>query len=409
MDNVKEKFFTMTDSLLSFSTFSCDCVTDVENIKPGEIKETVKMQALLDKPVRFAFALNSGLVRLAKNGAIDSDSVLTELLALPNGDKKALFRFMAEYGCLFPISGYEYEAADIDLLYGIVNRIKAVVYLMSAVGEQKKDYQKIMGLVLYLQLSQPIEIPLSLFGNNPFRTCEHPAYTEIMKPFTVPRIVDSSLPFDHPHYYPDEVIITDSIFSPTYTMPSIELDYLMNGLDARKGADRSSILRSTSYLYGFAHNLPPETRLVIEFLFHYQYSIAVFKNFFFDGTIEFYDSSDNIDQCHLSNFNDGMKLALIDIAKYTIRDEISYNLGGMYPRYDINSMSPAWEIQDLLTGIYMSIFFMRPGVELYRKCSNPNCNRMFLVNTTSLKRKYCSSSCRNATAQRTHRYRKQSQ
>ncbi|MCL2766952.1 MAG: CGNR zinc finger domain-containing protein [Peptococcaceae bacterium] len=101
-----------------------------------------------------------------------------------------------------------------------------------------------------------------------------------------------------------------------------------------------------------------------------------------------------------------MKQALIDVAKTVIRDEVGYNIGGMRPHYDISTMSPVLEIQDLLTGIFVSIFFMRPGVELYRKCNNPSCDRLFLVNATSARRKYCSSSCRNANAQRAHRFRK---
>ncbi len=39
---------------------------------------------------------------------------------------------------------------------------------------------------------------------------------------------------------------------------------------------------------------------------------------------------------------------------------------------------------------------MKPGLELYRLCANPNCNQYFLVKTTSVRNKYC---CPNVQTQ----------
>lgn len=145
---------------------------------------------------------------------------------------------------------------------------------------------------------------------------------------------------------------------------------------------------------------------MIDFLFHYQKNIGIIKSFDSFGKVEYYDTDENIRKCYNLNFDDKMKKALIEIAKITISEELEYNLQGIYPRYDVKTMSPSWAISDMLTGIYFSIFYMRPGLELYRKCENPNCDRWFLVKTTSTKKKYCSSSCSNSMAQRNHRKRK---
>jgi len=51
-----------------------------------------------------------------------------------------------------------------------------------------------------------------------------------------------------------------------------------------------------------------------------------------------------------------MKQALVAVVKTTIRDELGYNLYGIRPRYDVETMSPAWEIEDMITGIYISIY-----------------------------------------------------
>lgn len=402
MDNPNEKFFSLTDNLFTFDSFSCECVIDIENVRPGEIKRTVKMQGLQDVPIRFAFAPDKGMVRLAKTGAINSDRILTELLSLPEGNTEKLFSFFKEYGFFFPIRTDGYEAIDIELLHGIVNRIKAVVRLMSELGEAKKNYRRILGLILYLQLSTPIDLPFQCF-NQSFKTCEHALFTEIAKSSHLPP-VNNAQPYDS-----DTYSIADTIFNPTFDLDIEQYNNIIGGFETDvPGAVQSLLYKEITRLYCSAPNLHIELRRAVDLLFHYQHSIAVIKGYSANGDIEYFETGENIRSRYSEYFGEKMKQALIAVAKTTIRDEIGYNLYGMRPRYDVETMSPAWEVEDMLTGIYISIFFMRPGVELYRKCSNPNCGRSFLVNTTSSKRKYCTSSCRNASAQRAHRLRKKS-
>lgn len=402
MDNPNEKFFTLTNNLFTFESYSCDCVTDIENIRPGEVKKTIKMQGLPSSTIRFAFAPDKGMVRLAKNGAVNSDRILTELLSLPEGDTEKLFLFFREYGFLFPICTDGYEAIDIKLLHELINRIKAVVRLMSELGEPRKNYKSILGLVLYLQLSQPIELQLQCFGEYPFKTCEHQLYTELNKASMLPQTDNSRNAFNSENYD-----IADSIFPPIFQLNIEEYNNIVSGFDtSTPGAAQSQLYKDITRMYRNAPNLCPELRKIIDFLFHFQHSIAIIKDYKATGDIEYYDTDENVRSRYAQNFGDKMKQALIDIAKITVRDEIGYNLYGMRPRYDVDTMSPAWEIEDMLTGIYISIFYMKPGIELYRKCGNPNCDRSFLVKTTSSKRKYCTSACRNSSAQRAHRLRK---
>lgn len=402
MDNPKENFFTLTNNLFTFESCSCDCVTDIENIRPGEVKKTIKMQGLPSSTIRFAFAPDRGMVRLAKSGAIDSDRILTELLSLPKGDTDKLFAFFREYGFLFPICTDGYEAIDIELLHELINRIKAVVRLMSELGEPRKDYKSILGLVLYLQLSQPIELPFQCFGEQSFTTCEHPLYTELKKASMLPNIDNHQHAFNN-----DTYDIADTIFSPIFQLNIEEYNNIVGGFDAATpGVSQSQLFKDITRMYRNAPNLNPELRKMVDFLFHFQHSIAIIKGYKSTGDIEYYDTNENVRNRYAQKFEDKMKQALIDTAKITVRDEIGYNLYGMRPRYDVDTMSPAWEIEDMLTGIYISIFYMKPGIELYRTCGNPNCNRSFLVKTTSSKRKYCTSACRNSSAQRAHRLRK---
>ncbi len=94
------------------------------------------------------------------------------------------------------------------------------------------------------------------------------------------------------------------------------------------------------------------------------------------------------------------------IARLIIGEEINENLNGIHPQYNVATMSPSWRVDSLMGAIYFSIFYMKPGLELYRLCANPNCNQYFLVKTTSTRNKYCCPECGNATAQRNYRKRK---
>ena len=405
MDNPNEKFFTITNNLFTFDSYACDCVIDIENIRPGEVKKTIKMQALPENRIRFAFAPDKGMVRLARNGTVNSDRILTELISLPEHDTEKLFAFFREYGFLFNLRTDEYEAIDIEQLFDLINRIRAVVQLLSELSETKKDYQAILGKVLYLQLKLPIELPLQCFGERSFRTCEYPLRTEIEKASRIPHIDGTREAFGS-----DTYAIPDTIYGPVYALNIETYNDIVNGYNTTlAGANQSPQFKDIVRLYRNALTLDSELRKIIDFLFHYQINIGVIKDFHASGEIEYYDTTENIQTNFTAHFDDHMKQAIIDIAKGTVRDEIEYNLYGVRPCYDITTMSPAWEIEDLLTGIYFSIFYMKPGVELYRKCANPNCDMWFLVKTTSSKRKYCTSYCRNAAAQRAHRKRQKEQ
>ena len=213
---------------------------------------------------------------------------------------------------------------------------------------------------------------------------------------------------NHQHAFNNDTYgIADTIFSPIFQLNIEEYNNIVSGFDtATPGVSQSQLFKDITRMYRNAPNLIPELRKMVDFLFHFQHSIAVIKGYKSTGNIEYYDTNENVRNRYAQKFEDKMKQALIDIAKITVRDEIGYNLYGMRPRYDVDTMSPAWEIEDMLTGIYISIFYMKPGIELYRTCENPNCNRSFLVKTTSSKRKYCTSACRNSSAQRAHRLRK---
>ena len=111
--------------------------------------------------------------------------------------------------------------------------------------------------------------------------------------------------------------------------------------------------------------------------------------------------SENIN--NMEKFDEDFKSTLIQIAKSVIKDEFDYALYGIHPTYDIETMSPNWEIPNLYTALYFALFYTRPEYEVYRKCANPNCNRLFKVKTTNSRKQYHNTACQNAAAQMRHR------
>ena len=51
---------------------------------------------------------------------------------------------------------------------------------------------------------------------------------------------------------------------------------------------------------------------------------------------------------------------------------------------------------------------MKPGIEIYKECKNPNCKRdkYFLIEATRTNKEYCSIQCSRAAAAQRYRNRK---
>ena len=139
MPKIKENFFE--NILFRFETCSCDCVEDIEHISPGaEPVSKFKLQAMPNKPLLFGYAAKDGLVRIAPNGTIEERNILGSLIALANKPTKDLTSFLNNNGFLFPVTAGAYEVFDEVSLYGIINRLKTTVELMTAANEIRKNY-----------------------------------------------------------------------------------------------------------------------------------------------------------------------------------------------------------------------------------------------------------------------------
>lgn len=380
-----------------FEYENCACVCQKETVYsvPGQPPHyNLKLYSVPEQPLHFSYAAQKGLNQSGNAGGIISENILGQLLALPPNDIDAAIQFFEKYGFLFPINNEEYESVDGYSLLEIVNRIKATVILMSAIA-RKRDYSKILTYTTYLLYTDPVELTLS---STSYSSAKNHQFTELIRSYNMmPNYSNSQEFFEH-----ECISVWDSIvneYQKVYIdeLAGIEMGNGISGLDG--SSDWHFINLFALYTN---YNVNDEIlRTTIDFYYNFQKRVGVIKNIE-SNRITFHSSPKK------ENFTDEMKNALLKIAKATISAEINANLHGISPQFDIGTFAPSWKLNSLLEALYFSIFYMRPGIELYKECENPNCKhqKYFLINATVTNKKYCCPACGNAAAQRRSRQRK---
>lgn len=365
--------------------YACHCEKDIENMAPGmPPKTTLKIYCELDKPLRFSYAPRVGLNLTGIAGGAIAKNILGKLLAIPDGDIDKHISFFETYGFLLPIKSDEYESVDADALIEIVNRIKTMLYLMNAIAGQK-DYKRILIHTAYLLYSPQISLNLSEVD---YRTCKH-RFTELIENFNL--FVDLSR---------NQEVFDSGKYSVLDTMTRCNNPVDIGFFNAvRSGAD-TDLFGSKSiwfkHLVAMYTSLPYEDenlRTIVDFFYHYQTEVGIFNEIQFKK-ITYYAAPTR------DNFSDEMKTALLKIAHIVISEEINHNIEGIHPKYDTDKLAATWQVSNLLQALYFSIFYMKPGVEIYKECKNPNCKRdkFFPVEATRTNKEYCCVQCSRAAA-----------
>ena len=392
MSNLENNNFFDGD-YFSYESSPCICGIDVTNISPGVVKHHLKIQSQKDVKVYFAFGGESGLCRTTENGSVRQENLLKELVSLPDNDIQAMICFFETNGFFFKVGDVNFESLDLKDVVEIINRLKATVALMNEIESTEIDYERMISLTLYLLLSQQISIELSTLSR-PYVSCKHFLFNEIEKASQLPEIDGQQEAFQK-----DTYTIRDSIYG-SYELDIEEYNDIVSGnicanrypgyLDMR--------YKAIVYLYRNGANLSKNRRYVIDFLLHFMRNVGVIEGVSFENGIEYYSEDPQI-----ALLDEKMKNAAVIVAKIVLNEEMNHNLSGISPRYSVLKMGPTWRVPNLISALYFSVFYLRPGTNVYRKCANPACNNRFVVKTTNGRKKYCCANCRNATAQRNHR------
>lgn len=380
------------NSLFEYDSYTCKFEKDIENVAPDQPpRTTLKLIAQHNQPIHFSYASQKGLNLSGTAGGILSENILGKLLAIPDGDIDAHIAFFTDYGFLYPVSETEYEAVEADTLMEFVNRIKATVTLMNSIAA-KKNYTNILIGTAYLLYAEPITMHLS---TGEYSTCVH-EFTDLVHNYSqFPDMQRNQEVFDT-----NKFSVEDTLFPPSY---QVDIGYF-NQVRSSTGAGELQWFKNLFAMYTGLPDVSKELRTIIDFFFHYQKEVGVFS------TIE-YKKIRYLNGKQPDNFSDEMKTALLKIANIVLSEEINYNIAGIHPRYSSLDLKPTWKLDNLIQALYFSIFYMKPGVEIYKRCKNPTCKRdvYFLVNATATNKEYCCPKCANAAAQRRSRERKLSQ
>lgn len=375
MPQIKENFFE--NILFKFESCGCDCVEDIEHVAPGTAPiKRFKLQAMPEHQITFGYASKDGLVRIAPNGTIEERNILGTLMSLADKPTNKLAAFLKDNGFLFPVSEDRYEEIDEGTLYRLIDRIRMTVELMTAANEIRKDYKKICDLTLALLFSDEQTINTDKM-KAPYQSCHHPYADAIQNPPTALSDARKQEEFDGELYH-----INDSVYG-SYELSIADYNNIIGGYMSVPGYSNGFYQNLAAMFVNY--NVQDMNKKMSDFFFHFLYGM--------NG-----DSS--------AEFSEEMKIALIEIAKFVIGEEINANLDGIHPVYNAQTMAPSWKVDSLLCAAYFSIFYLKPDLELYRPCDNPRCGRYFLVKTTSTRNRFCSQECCNRVTQDRYRKRK---
>lgn len=292
--------------------------------------------------------------------------------------------FFETYGFLLPIQSDEYESIDANLLIEIVNRIKSTLYLMNAIAGQK-DYKRILVHTSYLLYTPQISLNLSEVE---YTTCKH-SFTELIESYNL--FVDLNR---------NQEVFNSGKYSVPDTMIGcnnpIEIEFfnaIRSSANTELVGSKSAWFKNLFAMYTGLLNVDENLRTIIDFFYHYQTEVGIFNEIQFKK-IKYYASPTR------ENFTDEMKTALLKIARIVISEEINHNIAGIHPKYETDKLAPTWQVSNLLQALYFSIFYMKPGVDIYKECKNPNCKRdkFFPVAATRTNKEYCCVQCSRAAA-----------
>lgn len=372
----------------------CECFMDSVHNPDGSVRTTLRIRSLPDSPLLFAYMPQEGLVRInTKTGAIESKNLLGELMGLREGDKEGVMRFFQENGFLFPITSVGLESFSFEDIFFILRRIRETLNVMSLLHEPRIQYKKIMLTVCWLTLSRRAVIRSIDDSRDEFKTCLH-SYMKFLE--SQRGGIYDSLSIDP--YSSDTVEVPDTIYPPETSVSIYNLESLALGT----AEEANHILNKyrASILFLSEKGELPSDRKIIDYFFHLTSEVGNIISISDEKSEVIFDCDEAEVAARLSS---KMQKASIDVAKITIKEELDYAINAIYPSYDIDTMTGSWVIPDLYSALLFSIFYMKPDLELYRKCENPNCGCYFLVSTTNSRRKYCSVECSNAMQQRKHR------
>lgn len=321
------------------------------------------------KTISLGFLAKEGLVRLRQNGSVDEENLLGSFVSIINQESD--IKRINAYKTFFEKNGY---------LNSIKNN-KPLIITLKELDNQNRLLSQLLALSSKLSQGNRLNVEDTI---------------SIIQFLMFHRGTNQS-----PHKL-STIILNTSNFLSAQKRKSLDETGKITIFDS---ARNTNVTLDSEFYYDFLHSNDVEFKAMrANPYFKSLYELYVLGNFKFDDIekkaidvfVNYYfckrDKSDN-------SF---LKPALFQVAKDTFKEEIDYYVKNIKPSYNKEKMSPSWNVEDLLTALYFSLFYMNPEVEIYRICEY--CHKPFkLDKSTSTKKIYCSDKCRNCASQRKYR------
>ena len=382
------------NNLFELDSNACKCEKDTKNVVPGEPPETtLKLYSLSSRPIHFSYSDKDGLNLTGAQGRVIIKNVLGQVLALRENDTDGFIRLIEKIGFVQPISSQNYEAVEFLALMGIVKRIKATVSLMNAIdGKTVYEQIRMFNAMTFLLYSNPIEITLEA---GTYTSCQHEMNILMRNPLPQRDFrgdYDSIL--DNGNFK-----VSDSILPAGWAEVASDLfNQMQMGNPGTIPGQGSHEYRNLFFAYTSALKEQSDWAFIVDFYVNYQNQAGIIDRVDLDS-VTYYNPTAQF------SLNDDLRKALPKAARMVLSREINHNISNIHMQYDGEGLAPRWRIETLLQALYFAIFYMKPGIKMYKRCANPNCKRdvFFLTDRTKTNKEYCSTQCRSAAGQRRRR------
>lgn len=384
----------LINNLFELDSYACKCEKDTKNMVPGEPPETtLKMYSLPDHPIHFSYSDKDGLNLTGKQGRVIIKNVLGQVLALREDDADSYIQIIQKVGFLLPVSFENYEAVDLSALAEMIKRIKATVSLMNAIdGKTIYELIRMFKAMTFLLYRDSVRLD---FECGVYVSCEH-EFNSLLHNSMPPRDFrgDYDRLLDNGNF-----VINDSISQTGKAEISRDLfTQIQMGDYGTVPGQGSREYRNLFFAYTSALKEQSDWGFVVDFYINYQNHVGVIDKVDLDE-VTYYDKKAAF------SLTDELREALPKVARKVLSAEINHNISNIHMQYDGERLAPRWQIDTLLQALYFAIFYMKPGVKMYKRCANPNCKRdvYFLTDRTKTNKEYCCTQCRSAAGQRRRR------
>lgn len=395
------KALEMAGNMFNYENPHCDCKVTTNYTDDGIEYHSLQIKTI-EGSYKYAYAPIDGLVMIdSKTGSIiEKNKVIEDFLNIDLHNAYKIKEFIDIYGFIMPLPyDGKYRIFNHFDLGHILKRYKILVKLMAAIEDDIINYDNVLKLTAYLLFSIPRKVTLSK-NDEGLCSCVH-AFTHFWYNIGNLPNLDSNLvscctndPYDD--FYP----IQDTFTKQIEHLGMIEYHDEVEEVDFNYACSSRIFKTKITKLYrdAFSDSESIDSRYVIDFFYNILKIGVEIDDVLENGVIR-----TNIELNKHDKFNEVFKSNLLLMAKNTIKEEFDFELYGIHPTYNIETMSPNWEIPNFFTALYFALFYTRPDYEVYRVCANPNCSRLFKVKTTNSRKQYHDVSCQNANAQMRHR------